>query len=670
MKILNFHPLKNRTIREKLIFFIMLTTFISLFLVSITFFIYETLTYRQKVAEDLNKLATFVGSASKETLISKDKAAAKKILGSLVNQEHVQLAHIYDHEGRIFAKYGMKDAKDLGLLQEGSYYVDKRLHSYQAIVFDGGKIGTIYLQSDLRLLQNRLLLYGRILIVVMGCTFLVALQISSRLQKFISGPIHHLVTKARIISEKKDYTVRADKTTDDEIGNLTDAFNEMIQQIESAEKKLHYQAFHDSLTALPNRALLIERLERSIEQAKRYPEYKFAILYIDLDRFKLINDSLGHVKGDQLLKFLSERFKSHTRKVDTVARLGGDEFVILLEKIKHDKDTITVSERINKMLEEPFNLDGQKVYVNASIGITVNRKEYKTPTDFLRDSDSAMYYAKRSAKSSYRIFDLEMHKNAVKILELETDIRDALENNEFVIYYQPIISVKDKKMVAIEALLRWQHPKKGLILPMEFIPRAEETGLIIPIGHWLLENVCLQNKQWLNDGFQPIDIAVNFSAKQFEEADIEEFIRKLLSKTNNDASFLEIEITESAVMKNVKTIIRLMENLRKMGISITIDDFGTGFSSLSSLRNFPVNKLKIDRSFIHNLPENKENVAISKAIISMAHTLGFKVVGEGIETQAQFDMLEKLGCDEIQGYLFSKPIPEQELRKKLTKLKG
>lgn len=481
----------------------------------------------------------------------------------------------------------------------------------------------------------------------------------------ITIPIKRLLETTRRV-KSGDLTTKAEVTSEDEIGQLSRSFNEMMDSLRKSEERLQYEAFHDVLTSLPNRALLLDRLERLIERHRRHREHKFAVLFVDLDRFKNVNDSLGHTIGDELLVSITHRLQSCLRTMDTVARLGGDEFIILMDEIHDVQDATELASRILKELEPVFVIDQQEIYVSASIGIALSNTNYTQPADYLRDTDTAMYRAKALGKARYQVFDATMHKNAIASLQLETELRNAIEKEEFVIFYQPIVSLTTKKLVRLEALIRWNHPRLGFVSPSEFIPIAEETGLIFAIGNWVVESVCRQNRSWRDQGKTIVPIAVNFSAKQFEQKELVLIIKEILGKNGLEGKYLAVEITESIAMRDVSLSIAVLNEFRKMGIKISIDDFGIGYSSLNSLKLFPIDELKIDRSFIHDIIENPDKAAIAKAIIVMAHSLGYSVTGEGIENKAQLDFLTANGCDSGQGFYFSQAISSLDTKEKLS----
>lgn len=425
-----------------------------------------------------------------------------------------------------------------------------------------------------------------------------------------------------------------------------------------AEERLLHDAFHDALTGLPNRALFIDHLKLSVERAKRRQDRLFAVLFLDFDRFKVINDSLGHMVGDQLLVGIARRLEACLRPGDTVARLGGDEFTVLLEDLNDTNEAIDVARRLQETLSLPFNLQGSEVFTTVSIGISLSTIGYDHAEEVLRDADTAMYRAKLNGKARHEVFDKAMHASAMSLLQLETDLRRAIDRKEFVLHYQPIVALETGVIRGFEALVRWQHPERGFISPGDFIPIAEETGLIIPIGQWVLEEACRQIKVWQQQYPQhpPLQISVNLSGKQFTQPNLIEQISRVLDETGIDPRSLKLEITESMMMENIDTAIKMLEQLRRLGIELSMDDFGTGYSSLSYLHRFPISTLKIDRSFVGRMAENNENTEIVRTIVMLARNLDMDIVAEGVETEGQIAQLRLLECEYGQGYFFSKPV--------------
>lgn len=434
--------------------------------------------------------------------------------------------------------------------------------------------------------------------------------------------------------------------------------NTDIDDKKIAEAKLNYFAGHDALTNLPNRAKFMNHLERAAKRAECNSAFRFAVLYLDLDRFKLINDSLGHSIGDKLLIVIAERLESCVRPGDLVARLGGDEFTILLCNINEPSDAARVAERFLDKLSTPFKLDGYEVFTSASIGIIVSDEIPRQPDDFLRDADTAMYRAKEAGKARYEIFDREMHIRNMNLLEMENDLRRAIENDEFRVFYQPIVSLDTGEVREFEALIRWQHPQHGLVMPNEFISVAEETGLIIPIGEWILREACRQTAEWRKLISEPaqLSVSVNLSAKQLMHPNLAAQIGAILSETALNPRCLKLEVTESMVMENSEKALAVISNLKKLGISFSTDDFGTGYSSLSYLHRFPFNYIKIDRSFVSKMDSDRKSEAIVRTILLLGQNLHIEVVAEGIETRRQLEALRQLGCKTGQGYFFAKPV--------------
>ncbi len=429
-----------------------------------------------------------------------------------------------------------------------------------------------------------------------------------------------------------------------------------------AEERLVHDAFHDGLTGLPNRALFRDRLGQSIRHARRRNDYLFAVLFLDLDRFKVINDSLGHMMGDDLLVAIARRLKTCTRPGDTIARLGGDEFTILLDDLESEQEASLIADRIHEELSLPFNLDGQRVYVTASIGIALGADGYRRPEELLRDADTAMYRAKMLGKARHVVFDKAMHARAVAQLQLESDLWQAIERDQFVLHYQPMVELDTGRVVGLEALIRWNHPQRGMMMPDQFIPLAEETRLIAQIGHWVLTEACRQMSLWQKHmpTAIPISVSVNLSGQQLAQPDLIEQVEQMLGETGLDPRWLKLEITESVVMENAKSTVAMLSRLRALGLELHIDDFGTGYSSLSYLHRFPVDMLKIDRSFVSNMNVEDKNTEIVRTIIQLARNLGMGVVAEGVQTAEQFAQLKALGCEHAQGFYFSRPLDSKQ----------
>ena len=436
-----------------------------------------------------------------------------------------------------------------------------------------------------------------------------------------------------------------------------------ITENKQTQERLKQYAFYDSLTKLPNRALFIDRLKQTINRALRQSNYLSTVLFLNLDEFRAIGNSLGRALGDQLLIGIARRLKTCLRPADTLARVGEDEFATILEEIKEVDDVIKVAKRIHQQLQSPFQLEGYEVFTTASIGIAINNNnEYQQPEELLRNADIAMHHAKKLGKGRYVIFDPQMHQIALARLRLETDLRRALVRSEFDLYYQPIVSLITGKLTGFEALIRWQHPQRGLVSPNQFIYIAEETGLIVPMGQWILSQACSQMQVWHQQfpQLKSLSVSVNLSGKQLRELNLVDKIDQILAQTDFDSRYLKLEITETILMENPEAARQILTLLKQRKINLSLDDFGTGYSSLNYLHRFPIDTLKIDRFFVSQVESNGDKLAIVRTIINLAHSLGIDAIAEGIETSGQLEQLQSLRCQQGQGYLFSKPLDCQE----------
>jgi len=469
-------------------------------------------------------------------------------------------------------------------------------------------------------------------------------------------------------SQQKDIliTIAPIPSTEKSVASLAD-----ISDLKEAERQIYHQAFHDTLTNLPNRALFMEHLNMAIKRTKRRQNYHFAVVYLDIDRFKLVNDSLGHNVGDNLLIAFANRIQESLREIDTLARLGGDEFVILLEDIENGDYASKIAERLQQELKRPFIVKGKEVFAPASFGVVLNTKDYNLPQDIIRDADAAMYHAKENGRAQFKVFDKKLHQKAQHLLQRETDLRKAIHKMEFETHYQPIVSLITASPVGFEALIRWKHPQLGLIYPGSFIPIAEETGLIIPITRLMVEEACTELRTWQEQigELQTLTMNVNISSKHFMQPSLLTDIKDILEKTKVPPDRLKLEITETALMDDAEETVRLVHRLKDYGLHIIIDDFGTGYSSLSYLQRLPIDTLKVDRGFvsrIQHLPDGNRN--ITEAIISLAHRLDMVVVAEGVETPEQYATLLEMNCQYGQGHLFCKPLPRAQINDLIQKM--
>lgn len=509
------------------------------------------------------------------------------------------------------------------------------------------------------------------------------------LDKVVRRPVGLLAHASKKLS-KGDFDTPLLKTGNDEVGTLVDSFaemrdairryqsellNEITKQREAEEalresesnyralsEAFKHQAYHDPLTNLPNRMLFIEHLTSALTHAHRNRQM-VAVMFLDLDRFKDINDTLGHTAGDQLLKDVAARLKGCIRESDIVARIGGDEFTILLPEMTNPEDSSMIASKIISAMQNPYKINSHELHITTSIGISIYPDDSNDPETIMKNADIAMYHAKEQGRNNYQFYNADMNIRTIGRILRENSLRQAVERKELVIHYQPQLDIFTRQVVSAEALVRWQHPDEGLLSPKEFIPLAEEIGLIVPIGEWVMRNACAQNKAWQEAGYPPICVTVNLSARQFQQPDLVEMVSNALKDTGLSPEFLELEITESTAMKNIELTISRMNRLTGMGVKFSIDDFGTGYSSLSYLKKLPIQTLKIDKSFIRGLSADPDDKAIVNAVIAMAHNLKLKVIAEGVETDDQMSFLNSSRCDRMQGYLYSKPLPAEDFKK-------
>jgi diguanylate cyclase (GGDEF)-like protein/PAS domain S-box-containing protein len=804
------HLLRDSSIRVKLLLLLAVNSGGALLLAGGGNLGYEVFQYRTMAARELTTLADIVGASSTAALSFADAQDAIETLASLRADPRIVGAGIYDINNRVFATYWSSNASTAPVPAQpraiGVYFEKGELLIFHPIVLLGERIGTLYLRSDMVQAYARLLRYAGITGIVLAVSLGLALMLSSRMQSVISGPIAALAAVARLRAADMNYSIRATKGANDEIGVLVDSFNEMLSQIEihdrgrevaeialgeseeryalaahgandglwdwklgvnelyvsprgnqildypddyvwsgpdewfglvhpsqvervRAQFAAHLQGstpefssefrvrqkggayiwmlargiavrdkdgvplriagsttdinegkVSDSLTGLPNRTYLVDKLESLIEARGNPGAVPFAVLFLDLDRFKVVNDSLGHAAGDRVLVGVALRLRSSVRgpslsgrlaeASSTVARVGGDEFAILLEGIRKKADATTVAERILKRLEGAFYIDGRPVFAKVSIGIAMDSSG-KTPEDLLRNADTAMYHAKTHGKGRFEIFDRGMRERAVARIELEADLKKAVDAHEFVMHYQPKVSLADRQITGFEALVRWNHPTRGLLHPSEFIPVAEETGLIVALGRWTLHEASRQMAAWQKTHVREpaLTISVNLSFKQLAGPDLAEEVTRILADTGLDPATLNLEMTESSIMENAEVALATLLRFKTMNIGLEIDDFGTGYSSLSYLSKLPFDTVKIDRSFVNELGSADDTRGVIKTILLLAQSLGMDVIAEGVETPEQVAGLTAMGCKSAQGYYFSEPV-DAEKAEQLIRVRG
>ncbi|MGD1922413.1 MAG: EAL domain-containing protein [Pleurocapsa sp.] len=475
--------------------------------------------------------------------------------------------------------------------------------------------------------------------------------------------------KVKILNERLEQRVK-ERTYAVESANRV--LKEEILQRHQLEQKLRHDALHDSLTELPNRSLFMQEIEKCLDNAIDNAKEQFAILFIDLDRFKIINDSLGHLAGDRLLINCAQRLKKCISEQTILARLGGDEFTILLERVNCSQDAVTVAQKILEEFAVPFRLGNRNLMITVSIGIVMGNSKYRQEIDLLRDADTALYRAKELGKARYEIFTQQMYVDAMHRLELENELREAIANQELVLYYQPIISLENFDLTGFEALVRWQHPQRGIISPGEFIPLAEETGLIIPLGEWVMYEACKQLKDWQDTlpKAKSLTMSINVAGEQLHDPDFIDIIDRIIAQTQVNSQCLKLEMTESMLIEDTEQLIEVLGQIKTRHIQISIDDFGTGYSSLSYLPQFPIDILKIDRSFVEAMNVEQQNLEIVKTIITLAQVLNMQIIAEGIETEVQSNTLKSLKVELGQGFLFSKPLNTEQAKKMIMKRKA
>lgn len=537
----------------------------------------------------------------------------------------------------------------------------------RAVLKDELQLGTVVIEQNPRVIMRKmmvvLLLGGFFIVMMLVLNFLLA----NRFQRETTAQISSLTETMQEISITKDFSIRVSRRYNQEMNQLTDCFNQMLSEIAQRDSillkrqnELHWMANYDLLTGLPNRALFLDRLDQALLHAARIGEL-LAVLFIDLDDFKLINDTHGHRIGDLLLQMVAQRLAGQTRADDTLARLGGDEFTIFLHNLQSIESGVMVARKHLKNLLEPYVIEGNTLYISASIGVALFPDHGATSELLLKHADTAMYQAKEMGKNHVELFNNGLHQLVSERLNLANDLRGALQRGELELYFQPRISLLDRSWTGAEALLRWHHPEQGMVPPDKFIPLAEETGLILPIGEWVIEEACHQLSRWQADGGPISRLSVNVSPLQLHRQDLTAIIQGALLLNRLDPDCFEVEITESALMRDMEKSIAMLEGLRQIGVKISLDDFGTGYSSLSTLRNLPIDILKIDRSFLLRVHESDNDAQFLAAILSMADTLHIGVVAEGIECAAQEAILKEYGCSEGQGYFYARPMSATDI---------
>jgi len=689
-----FHKL---SIRYKLTLIMLSISVFVLCLSSGAFMVNDLYMLHETMERDLEMQANIVRANITPALAFEDQDDIEEILRSLSENEHIVLAHVYSEKdsNQPLAVYLPENKSAIPLIAPFQNY---ELHkspeflqlSQLMTTPSGEKLGSLVVIMDRNALYDRIQQYIIIASIIVLVSILVAVFLSAVLQHIITQPILILANLTHQVSKQKDYSLRAHSVSKDEMSILMTGFNEMLGAIQERDAKLEehrnhlertvairtaelrklnqkltYQAYHDALTNLPNRALFIKRVEQAISQAEQTSE-NLAMLFIDLDRFKVINDTLGHSAGDRLLQDVAERLLRCTRlPQDTVARLGGDEFTFLLREINEFEEVGIVADQIIQTLSTPLCYEQQEFYITPSIGISLYPKDGLDVIELMKNADAGMYLAKKQGRNTYRFFTHNEREMSAQRLKMENRLRQALECEQFEVWYQPCFEIATGQIIGAEALVRWRSPELNLVPPTQFIPLAEDTGLIIPIGEWVLHTACEESSLWQQSDTPMLHVSVNISARQFVQENLLEHIEDLIEELSIKPQQLELELTETLIMPNAQDAIETLHSLKKLGIRLSIDDFGTGYSSLSYLKRFPIDTVKIDQCFVRDLSTNQDDKALVNAIIAMAHKLNLTVVAEGVETHEQLQFLLDNKCDFVQGFLCGKPMPAEEFRQVL-----
>lgn len=619
---------------------------------------------RSNAVYDAGIKAAIVADNILPSLQFRDDRVANEILHGLSRDRDILSAQVVEADGSVFAAFTAEGRNTASRLKGGN------LIRTSVPLLDGGdRLGSVELVSDLDSVYRETGIYTIAIVVAMLVSLLVGSLLMLRLQRAITTPLTNLTRLMKQVSERNDYSHRTEVTSQDELGELGSSFNHMIEQIQQrdtalghelaerlrAEEQLAHLAHHDPVTGLPNRHYF-RKCALELPKDEEFRLTPMALLFIDLDNFKYVNDTFGHDCGDQLLTRVAERIQASVRANDLVVRFGGDEFVVLLQHVRDSATALMLAEKLREVLTQPLELNRHEFVVTCSIGVALSPLHGNTAEELLQNADAAMYHAKVAGKNGVRLWENAMSAQSTARFSMESDLRHAIERNELEVHYQPIIHLGSGRAVGMEALLRWKHPTQGFISPVEFIPVAEDSGLILSIGEWVMEEAFRQVAEWSRE-FGPLFIAVNVSARQFRNPAFVNRTREIAHASGLPLAQIELELTESMVMGHTGEATRIMHELVECGFGLSLDDFGTGYSSLSYLKRFPLDKLKIDRSFVSDLPDDAESTAIAEAIAGLAGTLDMRVVAEGIETREQAELLERLNCQFGQGYYFSRPLP-------------
>ncbi|MFE8070160.1 EAL domain-containing protein [Marinobacteraceae bacterium S3BR75-40.1] len=680
--------IKRLSISRRLTLLMMTTATVALLLGGLAFVANDLMMLRNGMLERQATLARIVGLNSVAALDFNDRRSARETLDSLGAHSGIIAAAIYDSQGKLFARYQNPEFPHTELpahpQSAGETFTLAHLETFQPISMRGQQLGTIFVRTSTQEWFDSLYHQMWATLTVLGLVGLISFVLSHFLQRSLSSPIKDLAQLARKVSHTRNYRLRARKWADDELGSLADDFNTMLEEIQHRDAKLsehgenlerqvrnrtaaleqlthrlEHQAHHDSLTGLPNRKRYEEYCFETLT-ARRQDKGQFAIMFLDLERFKLVNDSLGHHFGDRLLKIIAKRLKNCIRETDIVARQGGDEFTILLPLINNREEVRLAAERILAALVPRIELNGHTLHITGSIGISLYPQDGDSVDELLRHADTAMYSAKAGGGNDFHFFSREMQAGGAELLSLEAELRTAIREDQLELAFQPIVASQDGRVRSFEALVRWRHPEMGVISPGRFIPMAEETGLIMEIDEWVFRAAARQVMAWRQTGRPDMTITVNLSSRQFNRPNLPQRLQQLLEESGAVTQAIELEITEGMLMHHTDQVQQTLLELKAMGFRLAVDDFGTGYSSLSYLKRFPLDRLKVDKSFVQDLPQDTDNAAITRAIVAMAQSLKLDVTAEGVETREQLAFLQELGCQALQGFYFGRPLPASE----------
>lgn len=671
---------KNRklSIQNKFIIINIAVVIITLLFASTMAVVNEYRNQRNFFQESIQVQAKIVANNTIAALVFKDKKSASRILQAFTVSLDIHTAIIHDDSGKIFARYiKNKKGNSVANIKKLSSIFNDQIHIYEPITFENENIGSLYIQADTSGIYADIINYLIYTVIIAAICLAFASLLLFKLSKNITQPLLKLTELMQTVIKNNDYSIRIENQSEDEIGILSEGFNKMLAYIQLNDERLAHElserykteehldklAYYDVTTSLPNRHSFHKQLDEAVTRAK-ITNQKMVLLFLDLDNFKKVNDTAGHKTGDKLLKQASSRLSSTLRTNDYMCRIGGDEFAIIIENVNDMHAVSIVTKKCIESLSNPFELDGKIFFIGVSIGISICPDDTCNSNDLLINADMAMYEAKTQGKNNYQYYNPEMNRKHSHKFQIESDLRHAISKDQLELHYQSQIDSKTEKVVGFEALMRWQHPEKGYISPEVFIPIAEKTGLILPLGKWLIDTACKHTSELLNSGLTDFTTAINISGIQIRDKLFIKNITESLHKFDLNPKYLEIELTESTLMNDSELVIQKVNELKKLGIKIAIDDFGTGFSSMSYLKSFPVSKLKIDKDFITGLPNSNEDIAIIRAIIAMSHGLNIDVIAEGVERKNQVTILKDYNCDMFQGFYYSKPIPFEELLKK------